>query len=96
MERQLLELVGTEDEPDGAGGETGEQTEEDACADCPEACTCPDAAEKRGAARRDVPASNAFVPGVAGLILAGEVVKDLIGWNEEAAEDRREDEAPAD
>ncbi len=31
------------------------------------------------AARRDVPASNAFVPGVAGLILAGEVVKDLIG-----------------
>ena len=29
--------------------------------------------------RRDVPASNAFVPGVAGLILAGEVVMDLIG-----------------
>ena len=39
------------------------------------------AAEEDGGAhpRRDVPASNAFVPGVAGLILAGEVVKDLIG-----------------
>lgn len=28
--------------------------------------------------RRQIPASNAFVPGSAGLILAGEVVKDLI------------------
>ncbi|MCM1306084.1 MAG: tRNA threonylcarbamoyladenosine dehydratase [Bacteroides sp.] len=28
--------------------------------------------------RRDTPASNAFVPSVAGLIIAGEVVKDLI------------------
>ena len=30
--------------------------------------------------RRDVPASNAFVPSVVGLILAGEVIKDLIGF----------------
>ena len=29
--------------------------------------------------RRQVPGSNAFVPAVAGLIIAGEVVKDLIG-----------------
>lgn len=29
--------------------------------------------------RRDIPGSNAFVPPVVGLILAGEVVKDLIG-----------------
>ena len=28
--------------------------------------------------RRSIPASNAFVPAVAGLILAGEVIKDLI------------------
>lgn len=27
--------------------------------------------------RRDIPASNAFVPSVAGLIIAGEVIKDL-------------------
>ena len=33
---------------------------------------------KAGAARRDIPGSTAFVPSVAGLILAGEVVKDLI------------------
>ncbi len=30
------------------------------------------------AAHRDIPGSNAFVPSVAGLILAGEVIKDLI------------------
>ena len=53
-----------------------------------------DAAEARpeGAPRRDVPASNAFVPGVAGLILAGEVVKDLIGWDAETAKHREEEE----
>ena len=28
--------------------------------------------------RRDIPASNAFVPAAAGLIVGGEVVKDLI------------------
>lgn len=30
---------------------------------------------------RPVPGSIAFVPSAAGLIIAGEVVKDLIGWN---------------
>ena len=34
--------------------------------------------EKRSGRRRAVPGSVAFVPSVAGLILAGEVVKDLI------------------
>ena len=28
-----------------------------------------------------IPASNAFVPSVAGLIIAGEVIKDLTGLN---------------
>ena len=32
------------------------------------------------AQRRQTPGSNAFVPSVAGLILAGEVIKDLIGF----------------
>ena len=36
-----------------------------------------DEAELQGSTRRSVPASCAFVPSVAGLILAGEVVKDL-------------------
>lgn len=31
--------------------------------------------------RRSIPASNAFVPSVAGLIIAGEVIKDLIKIN---------------
>lgn len=32
--------------------------------------------------RRQIPGSIAFVPSVAGLILAGEVIKDLIGYNQ--------------
>ena len=31
--------------------------------------------------RRNIPGSIAFVPSVAGLIVAGEVIKDLIGYN---------------
>ena len=34
--------------------------------------------ERKGSPRRQTPGSNAFVPAVAGLILAGEAVKDLI------------------
>lgn len=33
-----------------------------------------------GGARRSVPGSNAFVPSVAGLIIAGEVIKDITGF----------------
>lgn len=32
--------------------------------------------------KRQTPGSNAFVPAVAGLIIAGEVIKDLIGYSE--------------
>ena len=32
--------------------------------------------------RRQTPGSNAFVPSVAGLIIAGEVIKDLIGYQQ--------------
>lgn len=38
-------------------------------------CTAPS-----DAARKQVPGSNAFVPPVVGLIIAGEVIKDLIGY----------------
>lgn len=38
----------------------------------------PDTREHTG--RRDIPGSTAFVPSVAGLIIAGEVVKDLTGY----------------
>ena len=33
---------------------------------------------RTGTARRSTPGSNAFVPSVAGLIIGGEVIKDLI------------------
>ena len=35
-------------------------------------------AERKGTGRRSTPGSTAFVPSVAGLIIAGEVIKDLI------------------
>ena len=37
--------------------------------------------EESGARRRDVPGSVAFVPSVAGLIIAGEVIRDLTAQN---------------
>ncbi|MGN1014546.1 MAG: ThiF family adenylyltransferase [Butyricicoccus sp.] len=42
----------------------------------------PDGETRTGAPKRSVPGSNAFVPSVAGLIIAGEVIKDLTGWND--------------
>ena len=44
----------------------------------PSAPAQPDGGEQPAPGRRSVPGSNAFVPPVAGLIMAGEVVKDLI------------------
>ena len=49
----------------------------DSQADSREGNGCPPEARK-GAARRDIPGSTAFVPAAAGLIIAGEVVKDLV------------------
>ena len=40
-------------------------------------CICPPGTERKCTQRRQVPGSNAFVPSVVGLIIAGEVVKDL-------------------
>jgi len=46
---------------------------------CRENCICPPGAEHKCTERRAIPGSIAFVPSVAGLIIAGEVVKDLTG-----------------
>jgi tRNA A37 threonylcarbamoyladenosine dehydratase len=46
---------------------------------CRTNCICPPGTQRTCTARRDIPGSNAFVPSVAGLIIAGEVVKDLTG-----------------
>jgi tRNA A37 threonylcarbamoyladenosine dehydratase len=42
-------------------------------------CVCPPGTVRKCTERRQVPGSNAFVPSVVGLIIAGEVVKDLTG-----------------
>ena len=43
-------------------------------------CICPPGTARKCTQRRQVPGSNAFVPAVAGLIIAGEVIKDLAGY----------------
>lgn len=41
----------------------------------------PDEHEEKGTAHRPAPGSNSFVPPVAGLIIAGEVIKDIAGYD---------------
>lgn len=50
---------------------------EDLSISCRAHCICPPGTARKCTQRRQVPGSNAFVPSVAGLIIAGEVVKDL-------------------
>ena len=52
---------------------------EDDSISCKNHCICP-RAPAQVHHRRSVPGSNAFVPSVAGLIIGGEVVKDLVGF----------------
>lgn len=52
---------------------------EDMAVSCRTNCICPPGTERKCTQRRQVPGSNAFVPSVVGLIIAGEVVKDLTG-----------------
>ena len=51
---------------------------EDMSISCRQHCICPPGAERKCTERRDIPGSTAFVPSVVGLIIAGEVIKDLI------------------
>ena len=48
--------------------------EDDLSVSCKTDCVCPP-----GTARRQIPGSTAFVPSVVGLIIAGEIVTDLVG-----------------
>lgn len=52
---------------------------EDMSISCRTNCICPPGAQHKCTERRDIPGSVAFVPSVAGLIIAGEVIKDLSG-----------------
>ena len=50
---------------------------EDMSVSCRSHCVCPPGTAHKCTERRDIPGRVAFVPPVAGLILAGEVIKDL-------------------
>lgn len=50
---------------------------EDLSISCRAHCICPPGTKRHCTDRRDIPGSVAFVPSVVGLIIAGEVVKDL-------------------
>ena len=54
------------------------QTADSGSSSCRSACVCPPGTVRKCTQRRRIPGSISFVPSVAGLILAGEVVKDLI------------------
>ena len=50
---------------------------EDMSISCRSHCICPPGAQHKCTERRDIPGSTAFVPAVAGLLIAGEVIRDL-------------------
>ena len=50
---------------------------EDMAISCRAHCICPPGTKRHCTDRRDIPGSTAFVPSVAGLIIAGEVIQDL-------------------
>lgn len=52
---------------------------EDMSISCRTHCVCPPGAKHKCTERRDIPGSTAFVPSVVGLIIAGEIVRDISG-----------------
>ena len=52
---------------------------EDMSISCRTHCICPPGAAHKCTERRDIPGSTAFVPSVAGLIIASEIIKDIAG-----------------
>lgn len=64
-----LKVVYSEEEP--------KRPIEDRSISCRSNCICPPDAKHKRTERRDIPGSTAFVPAVAGLIIAGEVISDL-------------------
>ena len=53
----------------------------DAVESCRTHCVCPPDSARTCTVRRDIPGSNAFVPSVAGLVLASAVIADLTGFD---------------
>ena len=52
---------------------------EDSEINCKNNCVCPPGTQRKCTARRQIPGSISFVPSAAGLVLASETVRDLIG-----------------
>lgn len=52
---------------------------EDMSISCQTQCVCPPGTTRKCTHRNQIPGSNAFVPPVVGLIIAGEVIKGIIG-----------------
>ncbi|MCL2070777.1 MAG: tRNA threonylcarbamoyladenosine dehydratase [Oscillospiraceae bacterium] len=51
---------------------------EDVLTSCKTNCVCPPNTVRKCTRRRQIPGSNSFVPAVAGLIIAGELINDLV------------------
>mgnify|MGYP004485450169 FL=1 len=49
---------------------------------CKNHCVCPPGTKRKCTEKNQIPGSISFVPSVAGLIIAGEVIKDIIGYEE--------------
>lgn len=52
---------------------------EDMAISCKQHCICPPGTARKCTQRNQIPGSTAFVPSVVGLIIAGEVIKDITG-----------------
>jgi len=51
----------------------------DMLSSCKSGCVCPPGVTRNCTKRRQIPGSTSFVPSAAGLIIAGEVIRDLVG-----------------
>jgi len=57
---------------------------EDMSISCKTNCVCPPGTKRKCTVRRQVPGSVSFVPPVAGFILAGEVIQDIVAKHEQS------------
>ncbi|NLK29020.1 MAG: tRNA threonylcarbamoyladenosine dehydratase [Clostridiales bacterium] len=57
--------------------EPAHKPSDDMSISCRSHCVCPPGTARKCTAKRQIPGSTSFVPPVAGLIIAGEVIKDL-------------------
>jgi len=64
-------------EPAIAVSDNSDPDSDNFAASCRANCICPPGTARKCTHRRQIPGSNAFVPPAAGLIIAGEVIKDL-------------------